>query len=495
MQADGKIIVGGAFATINGVARNRVARLNSDGSLDPTFIAAYTTGVTVTQVAMGLSQPLAVRHAGDGSGRLFIVQQGGAIRWMNGAGVLQNDPFFTMASVTTCAVAGLSPASFGFSGSSGERGLLGLAFDPDFGDLNQHFFVNFTDARGDTVVARFTATGDTTDYASCRVVLRVDQDFSNHNGGDLHFGPDGFLYIAMGDGGSGGDPCNRAQTLNPANLINVGGSNGNGDCVADTNFQNIGAGNSDSRALLGKMLRIDVDGQTIASDAAGICGRRTGGSNGDVVAFYSIPAPVGDANPFLGADPATGCDEVWSYGWRNPWRFSFDRATGDLIVGDVGQGTTEEISFELAAAAGGSNFGWDVCEGPFQTGSRSDACPTVGAISPILEFSSQDNMTTNPTSRCSITGGYRYRGNDIEFSGTYVYGDYCSGEILMAREESPGLWTAEVWTEQNVSLQFNLVGFGESEVGDLYVAASGLGRIYRFDIDRLFGDGFEDVGP
>ena len=452
----------------------------------------YGDSVRLTQIATGLTQPLAVRHAGDGSGRLFIVQQNGVIRWIDGAGALQPDAFFTMASVTTCDVAGIGQVALGFSGvNSSERGLFGLAFHPDFGVDNSHFFVNYTDTRGDTVVARFSANGNGTDYASCRVVLRVDQDFANHNGGDIHFGPDGYLYVGMGDGGSSNDPCNRAQTLNPAGLVSSGGGSGN-DCAPDTNFTGLASGNPDSRALLGKMLRIDVDGETTAANAAGLCGRRTGGSGGDLVAFYAIPdAMRGIANPFAGNDPASACDEVWAYGLRNPWRFSFDRTTGDLLIGDVGQGTTEEVDFEPGNDPGARNYGWKTCEGPWITGSRTTWCSVPGAVAPILEFSSQNSTTTNPTNRCSLTGGFRYRGGNGFFDGTYVYGDYCSGEILMARETAPGLWTAEVWSTPNVPFSFGIVGFGEDEAGALYLAKVG-GTIYRFDIDMLFRNGFED---
>lgn len=458
----------------------------------------FGDSVRLTQVASGLTQPLAVRHAGDGSGRLFIVQQNGVIRWMDANGALQATPFLNVATdVSNCALADNTSVSLGFS-TGGERGLLGLAFHPDF-ENNGFFYVNYTDAavagtdgRGDTVIARFHApgSGNVADPNSCTVLMRIDQDFQNHNGGDLHFGPDGFLYIALGDGGSGNDPCNRAQTLNPALLQGepsggTGDSATNGNCHADDGFLSPGAGDPDSRALLGKMLRIDVNGTTAAIDAAGLCGAMVNGP-----ANYRIPNDPVRPNPFSDAgDPA--CDEVWAYGLRNPWRFSFDRTTGDLLIGDVGQGTTEEVDVEPAADAGGRNYGWDVCEGPWLTGSRSNLCTLPGATAPILEFSSQDLPSTNPTNRCSLTGGFRYRGDNAFFNGTYVYGDYCSGELLMARETSPGVWNAEVWATPNVPFSFGVVGFGEDENGALYLAKAG-GTVYRFDIHMLFRDGFED---
>lgn len=443
---------------------------------------SYGDGMDFVEVQTGLGNVLAVRHAGDGSNRLFFVRQDGIIRWANSGGVLQAEPFFDITSdsgnLGSCTIAGGATASFGFSGASGERGLLGLAFHPDFGSGNTFFYVHFSDSRGDTFIARFTANGNTTDYASCRVVLRIDQDFTNHNGGDLAFGPDGFLYIGMGDGGSGNDPCNRGQTLSASQL--PASDSLNSACPVDSNFVNIGSGNGDSRALLGKMLRIDVDATTTAANAAGLCGKRTGGSGSDVVANYAIPAPAGGpGNPFAGADPSSACDEIWAYGVRNPWRFSFDRDTGDLIIGDVGQNTTEEISFEAAGSSGGKNFGWKVCEGPFLRGSGSNACNLAGATGPILWYPQSGG-------RCSITGGFRYRGSANFFDGTYIYGDYCTGEILLARETSPGVWNSQLWRTEG----FGLVGFGEDEAGSVYAAFSG-GSVFRIQEHRLFADGFE----
>lgn len=443
--------------------------------------AAFGDGLQLAQVASALTLPVAVRHAGDGSGRLFIVQQDGVIVWMDAQDVVQPVPFFQMGSVTTCAVAGIGPASFGFSGANGERGLLGLAFHPAFA-TNGYFFVDFTDARGDTVVARFTAVGSTTDYASCRVVIRVDQDFSNHNGGDLHFGPDGDLYIGMGDGGSGYDPCNRGQTLSPTQL--AANDVNNGSCPADTNFTNLAGGNPDSRALLGKMLRIDVDQTTSAASAGGLCGKRTGGSGTDIVAFYAVPSGGARPNPFAGADGQSACDEVWAYGLRNPWRFSFDRDTGDLWIGDVGQDTTEEINFEPASAVPGRNYGWDACEGSFQTSSSSTPCPIAAAIGPVIQY------PQGGSSRCSITGGFRYRGGYSAFNGTYAYGDYCTGEILLARETSASNWQSELWLDTSLWI----VGFGEDEAGRIYVVSSPQttpGTVSRIETPLLFADGFE----
>ena len=440
----------------------------------------FGDGMELVEVQTGLSGVLAVRNAGDGSNRLFFVQQGGVIRWADANGTLQPTPFFDITSSSgnlgTCAVAGLTATSFGFSGGSGERGLLGLAFHPDFGVGNQYFFVHFSDSRGDTLIARFTANGNSTNYASCRVVLRIDQDFSNHNGGNIAFGPDGYLYIGMGDGGSGGDPCNRGQTLSPSQLP---GNDGTSGCAADSNFTSLASGNPDSRALLGKMLRLDIEAETTAANATGLCGKRTGGTGGDVVAFYAIPNPMGGpANPFAGADPQSACDETWDYGLRNPWRFSFDRSTGDLIIGDVGQGTTEEVDLEPAGNAGGRNYGWRVCEGPYVSGSGSTPCGLTGAVAPILWYA-------HSAGRCSITGGYRYRGPATFFQGTYVYSDYCTSELFLARETAPGVWASQLWENPGGGV----AGFGEDESGRVYVAAGS--SVHRIQESVLFADGFE----
>ena len=278
--------------------------------------------------------PLAARHAGDGSGRLFIVEQSGAIRIWDGNTVLTT-PFLNLGS-----------GGENVTAASGERGLLGLDFHPDFAS-NGRFYVNYTAANtspfatGTTVIAEFQLSGDVNvaDPASERIIMTVTQDFSNHNGGDIHFGPDGYLYIGMGDGGSGNDPCNRAQTLDPASLVTAG----------QLQQRRL----NDSLALLGKMLRIDVDNTTPAGSNQ-LCA-----ANADGSAEYAIPAD----NPFLGNDPDNACDEVWAYGLRNPFRFSFDRFTGDMLIGDVGQGLWEEVDFEPFDTMGGLNYGWNECEG------------------------------------------------------------------------------------------------------------------------------------
>jgi glucose/arabinose dehydrogenase len=346
-------------------------------------------------LAGGFSRPVAVRAAGDGSGRLFVVEQGGRIKVVRGGEVLE-EPFLDIASRVE-------------SGGN-EQGLLGLAFHPGFAD-NGSFFVNYTynppgSGPDSTRVSRFTVAAgnpERADPASERVVLEFAQDFSNHNGGDLHFAPNGSLYIASGDGGGGGDPNDRAQKL-------------------DT--------------LLGKLLRIDVD----AAEP------------------YAVPSD----NPFVGVAGAR--PEIWAYGLRNPWRFSFDRETGELFIGDVGQNSVEEIDFQPAASGGGENYGWSCLEGDEAVG--FNACDERPLTAPILVYGHEQG--------CSVTGGYRYRGAIPALRGRYVFGDFCSGRIWLA-EESGGVWRAELWADTELRIS----SFGEDEAGELYVVDLGRGEVHR----------------
>ncbi len=374
----------------------------------------------------GLNSPVAVRHAGDGSGRLFIVEQGGVIRIWDGLAMVPT-PFLNITSAVL---------------SGGERGLLGLAFHPDYVN-NGFFYVNYTfdvdptsgvDDR--TRVARYSVSAGNPDVADTAetVILEIDQDFSNHNGGDIHFGPDGYLYIGMGDGGSGGDPNNRAQ---------------------------------DRTKLLGKMLRIDVDGASQKS--RGViekCG---------LVQNYDIPLD----NPFVGDGNA--CDEIWAYGLRNPWRFSFDRATGALFIGDVGQNMWEEIDFQPASSTGGENYGWRCYEGTHEYNTTGCSGPFVD---PIIEYSHSGG-------RCSVTGGYAYRGHGISgFDGTYIYGEYCTGEIWFATPG--GGWSSVLWSNTDLGIST----FGEDEDGEIYVADLFGGTVSRFESpSTIFVDGFESGDP
>jgi len=360
--------------------------------------AILTTGslasaapVNLRPVVEGLDRPVVVAHAGDGSGRLFIVQQGGAILIFDGTQLLPA-PFLDLSSLVS---------------SGSEQGLLGLAFHPNY-ETNGFFYVNFTDVSGDTQIVRFSVSvdPDVANPASAVPLLSVDQPFANHNGGQLAFGPDGKLWIGLGDGGSAGDPGDRAQSGN---------------------------------ALLGKILRIDVD-------------------QGDP---YGIPLD----NPFV-ADAAVR-DEIWAVGLRNPWRFSFDRLTGDLFIADVGQNAWEEVSFEPVTSSGGRNYGWRRMEGAHCFNPPNN-CNDGSLVLPILEYSHALG--------CSITGGYRYRGAEMpEQFGTYFYGDFCSGTIWGGTENvETGAWTATELLDSDASIST----FGEDEQGELYVADLG-GTLYR----------------
>lgn len=357
----------------------------------------------------GFTRPVAVRHAGDGSGRLFVVEHGGAIR------VIENGQTLAPAFLDLSTVV---------DSAGNEQGLLGLAFHPDFVNTG-FFYVNYTYDPGDapdrTRIARYrVSAGDPNqaDPGSATTVLDFQQNGSNHNGGDLHFGPDGFLYIASGDGGGSEDPQNHAQRLN---------------------------------TLLGKMLRIDVDSASP----------------------YAVPPD----NPFVGDAGALG--EIWAYGLRNPWRFSFDRLTGDLYIGDVGQYDIEEIDFQAASSMGGENYGWSCMEG--DTAPSYNACDGSPLTAPILVYDH------NP--ECSVTGGYLYRGNIGGLHGRYVFGDYCSGVIWFAAAEGGG-WTAAPWADTTLRIS----SFGEDEAGELYVVDLVEGDVYRFESpSAIFTDLFESA--
>lgn len=317
--------------------------------------------------------------AGDGSSRLFIVEQAGVIRIFQN-GELLAQPFLDIRQRV---------------GSRGnEQGLLGLAFHPAYAE-NGFFYVNYTDQNGDTVIARFSVTPEDMNRANAqseKLLLKVDQPYANHNGGAVVFGPDGYLYLGLGDGGSGGDPQGNAQSL---------------------------------RTHLGKILRLDVDG-------------------GDP---YAIPAGnmTGEALP-----------EIWAYGLRNPWRFSFDRHNGDLYIADVGQNAWEEVNFLAAGSPAGANFGWDYREGlhPYE----GQAPASLSLIEPVAEY---DHFQG-----CSVTGGYVYRGERLPaWNGVYLYGDYCSGLIWGLLRDQDGVWQTRILFETDA----NISSFGEDAQGELYL--------------------------
>ena len=347
----------------------------------------------------GFSLPVSIAHAGDE--RLFIVQKGGTIRIIDGNGAALAQPFLNISARVNSAAS--------------ERGLLGLAFHPDYAN-NGYFFVNYTNSAGNSRISRFSrspANPNQGDPDSELILLEVNQPFSNHNGGCVLFGPDGYLYTSMGDGGSGGDPMNTGQTR----------SN-----------------------LLGKMLRLDVDGGTP----------------------YAIPAD----NPFVSDN--TTRNEIWALGLRNPWRFSFDRLTGDLWIADVGQNAWEEINFQPAGSPGGENYGWRCYEG-FAAYNTNGCGDPAGYTQPVHVY------PNNSSVGCSVTGGYVYRGSAFPFLyGKYIYADFCSGRFWSLESDGQGGW---VNTELLDGANNQFVAFGEDAEGELYVAAISQGTIYRVRVN------------
>jgi glucose/arabinose dehydrogenase len=352
--------------------------------------------IGLEEVASGFTDPLYVTTAGDETERLFVVEQGGTIRIVeNGAAI--DAPFLDITERV---------------GSEGpEQGLLGLAFAPDYA-ASGLFYVNYTDVNGDTVVSRFVVTNEpnAADPASETILLQQRQPFPNHNGGGVVFGPDGYLYIGLGDGGSGGDP------------------NGNGQKLT---------------TWLGKILRIDVNPANVPSGET-----------------YAVP----DDNPFVGQ--ADAMPEIWAFGLRNPWRFSFDRETGDLWIGDVGQGEIEEIDL-LPANESALNLGWNMLEGTscFLT----PECDPTSYTGPVLEY-------THDVGGCSVTGGYVYRGATMpELGGAYIFADFCTGKLWAGGQNGDGSWTMSEPVETGLSIS----SFGEDAAGELYLTDHSGGAVYR----------------
>lgn len=366
--------------------------------------------LTLNSLGISVSSPLAVRHADDGTQRLFIVQRAGLLKiYQPGTGLL-GTPFLDItADVDTFF----------------EGGFLGLAFHPDY-PQNGYFYVNYTrdGSGGDsltTVIDRFTVSaGDPNiaDPASRVEILTIGQPAGNHNGGDLHFGSDGYLYIGMGDGGASSFTSQNTSTH------------------------------------LGKMLRIDPCDTPTCTPA------------------YTIPPD----NPFVGGPEL---EEIWSIGFRNPYRWSFDRETGDMFIADVGAGSREEVSFEDASGPGGLNYGWNCREGDI---AGPGGCSGT-FVEPIMVY-------PHSSGNCSITGGYRYRGCIQGLRGTYIFSDYCTGKVWFGTESPPGSWSFNEWDD----LSGNVYGFGEDEQGELYLLKSN--DILRFESESdcqtpIFRDGFE----
>ena len=353
--------------------------------------------VKLTAVASGFKRPLYVTHAADGSNRVFLVEQVGKI-WILNDGVRSELPFLDIAHL-------ISPSAL--TQSFTEQGLLGLAFHPEYVS-NGKFFVNYTDHVGSTNVARFQVSAsdpDIADSTSGQLIFQLRQPYANHNGGHIDFGPDGYLYIVLGDGGAANDPLGAGQNR---------------------------------QLLLASILRINVDG--------------------------ALPYEIPPDNPFVD-DPAA-LDEIWAYGLRNVWRFTFDRLTGDMYMADVGQNQWEEINFQPADSKGGENYGWNVWEGNhlFAGGNAPNHVP------PIYEFSHSFG--------CSVTGGNVYRGEAVpDLQAVYLFGDWCSGRIWASWRDHDLAW----YTAEFMKTDMAISSFGEDEAGEVYLIDYS-GTLYRFDL-------------
>ena len=343
-------------------------------------------------VVSGLTQPVFATGAGDGTGRIFIVQQTGQILILKGK-TLNSTPFLDVSSL--------------LGANNGEQGLLGLAFDPNYA-TNGYFYITYTGKTGpagDDYLARYhvSSNPDVADPSSRQTVLAVGEPYSNHNGGNLAFGPDGYLYFGLGDGGSGGDPQGNGQNTN---------------------------------VLLGKILRLNVDS--------------------------TFPYTIPSDNPFASGG---GKPEIWSYGVRNPWRFSFDKSTGDLYIGDVGQDTEEEIDFQAAGAAGGQNYGWNLLEGNLCY--LNSPCPApAGYVAPVAVYDHGAGDSTG----CAVTGGYVYRGSAFPgLQGVYLFGDYCSGRLWGLYRNASNKWVKNLIKVTG----YNISSFAQDEAGELYIVDYG----------------------
>lgn len=345
--------------------------------------------IKFTKIASGFIEPVQITNAQDGSNRLFVVEKGGTVKIISNGSVLAT-PLLNISELVSNGL---------------EQGLLGIAFPPNFKN-KRYFYVDYTNRTGvgNTVIARYPLTADSNvaNSKSEIMILSIKQPFTNHNGGQIAFGNDGFLYVGTGDGGGSGDPFDNAQNIS---------------------------------SLLGKILRIDVEsGKTP----------------------YSIPT----GNPFS--------TEVWSYGLRNPWRFSFDRLTHELYIADVGQDNIEEVDVQPSGVPG-ENYGWKIMEG--STCFKSKKCANSGLVLPVTEYD-------HKSGDCSITGGYVYRGTQFpKLQGIYLYADFCSGKIRGLRKNGPR-WESKVL----INTPFKISSFGEDEEGNIYFCDFASGDIYKIEV-------------
>ncbi len=375
-----------AVATSQVPGATATAQPEAPAAFDPSRVR-----LALEQVAEGFDRPLFVTH--DADGNLFVVEKGGTVQVFPGGDFAAEPRLFLDISDRVRA-------------SGSEQGLLGMALHPRFHE-NGYSYVNYIDSGGDTVIARFGPGAErlTADADSELVLLRQDQPASNHNGGMLAFGPDGYLYIGLGDGGGANDQFGNGQNL---------------------------------ESLLGKLLRIDVDGGQP----------------------YAIPAN----NPF--AQDGAAEPEIWAYGLRNPWRFSFDRETGDLYIGDVGQNRYEYIHFQPADSAGGQNFGWPILEGTHCF--RAESCDRAGLTPAVVDYPHDLG--------CTVVGGYVYRGTRFPLlRGAYIFGDYCSGRMWTMARDAAGAWQMHEALLSDVHIS----SFGEDAAGEIYGTDLASGRLFR----------------
>jgi glucose/arabinose dehydrogenase len=373
----------GLVAGVGAGSTHVVAALGGVRDSAPVVVAGSgaTPPPSLRRITGALNAPVFATAAPGDPSRLFVVEQGGTIRVLR-HDTLLSTPFLDIRS----AVSG-----------GGEQGLLSMAFHPSYA-VNGYVYVSYTDVAGTSKVVRYQVSGpEIANPTTASEVLSVPQPYANHNGGLVTFGPDGMLYVGLGDGGSGGDPHGHGQNLG---------------------------------TLLGSILRIDVDGASP----------------------YAVPAD----NPFVHQAGARG--EIWMYGLRNPWRFSFDRSLGDLYVGDVGQSAREEVDVVAAPIPGGVNFGWNIMEGTSCYGAAT--CQTTGLTLPLVEYTHADG--------CSVTGGFVYRGSDVpQLQGRYLYADYCGGWVRSFTYVDGRVVESSAWPD--LSPGTGVTSFAEDARGEVYI--------------------------